>query len=100
MPGVPGAPAEPVFGSTSWVHDLPPLAFSTKPTAGRSTPIVMPLASLERTVVLTVFDVGATTPPPQRDVPLSERSLLLAFADAGPSAARRWARLARAALPL
>ena len=38
MPGVPGEPDEPVFGSTSCVHDLPPAAFSTNCTAGRSTP--------------------------------------------------------------
>ncbi len=100
MPGVPGAPDEPVFGSTSCVHDLPPSDFSTNPTAGRSTPILMPFASLDWTVVLTFLRVGGTTPPPQVRVRRSESSLRLAFVDAGPSAARRLASLLRAAWPL
>src|ERR1044072_2551240 len=100
MPGVPGEPEEPVFGRTSCVHDLPPSNLSTNCTAGRSTPIFMPLMSLDCTVVFTVLEVGVTTPPPQLRVRLSDRSLRLAFADAGRSAARRVARRARAGVPL
>src|SRR5436305_5731901 len=99
MPGVPGALEESVSGSTSFVHDLPPPVFSTNCTAGRSTESFMPLTSLDMTDVFTVLFVGSTTPPPQLFVRLSESSLRLAAADAGPSAARRAASFARAALP-
>src|ERR1044072_4716404 len=100
MPGVPGAPDEPVFGRTSCVHDLPPSNFSTNCTAGRSTLSFMPFSSLDRTDVLTFLRVGVTMPPPHFDVRRSDRSLRLARSDAGPSAARRLASLLRAALPL
>src|ERR1044072_1232063 len=90
MTGTPGAPSAAGvsdFGRTSCVQLLPPPLAGANFSSGISIRTVMPFSSLERIVDFAIGSVDGTMPPPRLFEGLWDKSLRLAFSDAGPSAA-------------